>query len=170
MTRDSIAAIASSPNLTDEDFDTQVTKLMERHVHIGINLRDIASPERRHIVLHCLANATGLRTVDLDASNMLVGVPEVLAATGEMSKRNPQLSRFVVNVRVNYFGDTGVQELAKNNTITQLDVSNNSIGDAGAQALATNTTITDLEVHHNNIGPAGKQALRANTTITQRRL
>ena len=169
ITRESIAAMVRSPNLTDEELRTQVTSLMDRHAHIGVNLRHNASPERRQIVLDCLANATDLRTVDLDASHMGDRFAEVLTAINSTSEsvreRNPQLTRFVLDVSRNDIGDAGARALAENATITQLDVSANNIGDAGAQALAENVTIKQLNVSENEIGDAGAQALAANATL-----
>ncbi|MDY7573103.1 hypothetical protein [Actimicrobium sp. CCI2.3] len=167
MTRNSITNLARSSRLNDAKFRVQVNKLIDRNTHVGADLFDIASPDRRQILLDCLAGATHLRTVDLDASEVPESFAAVLDATNAMSAGNRLLTRFDLNVSGNHIGDAGAQSLAANETITNLKVNFNGIGAAGAQALAANNTITKLELDNNRIGAAGAQALATNRTLTQ---
>lgn len=191
MTRTSITNLARSTQFNDEEFQARVTRLIDRNTHIGVDLSRIPDPRRLQIILACLSNAANLCTVDLNASGMPDRIAAVMASINAMSARNPQLSRFVLDVssnnidvegarelaanpvitkldaRLNNLGEAGARALAAHPTITQLDVRYNRIGDAGAQALALNSTITHLNVCRNRIGSAGAQALAANSTITK---
>ncbi|MGZ5781128.1 MAG: hypothetical protein ACXWIN_09260, partial [Burkholderiaceae bacterium] len=165
LTRNSITAMANSDKWNDEEFRFGVTKLINDHIHVGVNLKDIKSPERRAIVLKCLAQATHLRAVDLNAQRMPSEFAGVMVAIETMSK-NSSLLRLSLDLSGNNIGDVGAAALAKNTTITHLDLRGNYLRDAGAAALAQNTTITHLDLSGNRIGDAGAAALAQNTTIT----
>ena len=165
MTRNSLTNIARSPELNDERFREEVTNLINRSTHVAVDLRNIASPVRRQYILDCLANATHLHTVNLDATGRPENFAAVLAAIATVIANNPQLTRLELDAKHNDIDTTTAQTLAANAKLTYLNVAENNIGAVGAQALAAITTLRIINVANNNIGAAGAQALAANRTI-----
>jgi hypothetical protein len=65
----------------------------------------------------------------------------------------------------NKVSDVGAQALAINKTLTSLDLSDNKVKNAGAQALAFNRTLKKLKLFHNEIGEEGALAFERNVTL-----
>ena len=166
MTSNSIRHMTRFEELNEDEFQVQVKMLIDRNTHVGASLNNIDVPRQRQIVLDCLANATHLISVDLDASHMPESVDAVLAATNAMRAANPHLTRFRLDMGHNNLGNQAAQILALNPAITTLDLSRNHIDAQGAQALAANTTIDELILNQNHVGSDGAQALAANKRIT----
>ncbi len=78
--------------------------------------------------------------------------------------KNTTLSN--LDVSCNNIGAEGAGYLAKNTTLTSLDVSYNNIGDDGVGYLAKSTTLSNLYVSYNNIGDEGAGYLAKNTTLS----
>jgi Leucine-rich repeat (LRR) protein len=166
MTRNSVRNLARDPTVSDEEFQVQVNNLIDRNTHIGLRLFDITSPSRRQVVMDCLASATHLRTVDLDASEMPESFTSVLTLISAMTNGNRNLSRLGLNVNGCNINDAGARALGAINAITELGVSMNNISAEGAGAFTPNTTLQKLDISFNHIGDAGALALAPNARIT----
>ncbi|MFT5534365.1 MAG: hypothetical protein ACI802_002611 [Candidatus Paceibacteria bacterium] len=167
MTCNSIRHMARSNEFNDDEFQVQVKNLIDRSTHVGASVSEIEAPRQRQIVLDCLANATHLVSVDLNASHIPESVGAVLAATTAISAGNPHLTRFQLDMSHDNLGDEVAQLLAANHAITTLDLTRNHIEAQGARALAANTTIEELVLNQNRVGSDGALALAANTRITK---
>lgn len=70
-----------------------------------------------------------------------------------------------INLSTNKLGPIGVAELTCHSRLTSLDLSDNQIGDKGAMALANIPLLTSLNVSHNRISHEGAVALASNTLL-----
>jgi hypothetical protein len=67
--------------------------------------------------------------------------------------------------RQNHIGIAGAAALARNRSLTELNVAVTRIGDAAAVVLAQNRTLTSLKATGNQIGDKGALALAANPNL-----
>jgi|GEM_PF-7129110 len=102
-----------------------------------------------------LAHHKALRDLELTSSLVSSNGAIALAAT---NIRHLDLSQNVID-------DSGIMELAKNESIDRLFLSSNNLGSNSAKALAQNTNITYLQLAMNHIDDEGAKALAANMTL-----
>ena len=117
-------------------------------------------PDGLRAVGACLAQAPGLRHLNLDFANVREGVGALMAGVA----RSRTLTH--LSLRGNGLGDEGAAALAAvlpKSALRVLNVADNGIARAGARALgaalAAARTLRELHLSGNGLGPCGTKAL-----------